>query len=485
MKTIHIIQNNKLKFSLFVLGLCFSFSLVNALRTNTGFFMSSQYNKSSFNPSFRPETSYIGMPGLNNIFVDLKTNTLNLDHFIFPASPKSKTFMHPDISYNQFMEGISPNNFLNLDVAYTLASVGFYHGKEFWTIDLGVKGHAEADIPENIFSFIKKGITLGEGQNQMIHNLSGITANACLYAELGLGYSRPILDDDMLIIGAKGKLLLGLGKGNFYLDNLQYVVGRDQWELQSYGSMNIFYPNIEPTYDDEGYFNGFEGFDKISSVVSGFGLGVDLGATFKPGKLSGLNSDFLDKLTVSAAITDLGFISWSGKKATYLATNPQTTIITGHRDISFIPEEGGSLGDIFSEVGDSLKRAINLIEDKTRTEGEITGLRMKMNVGAEYEIIKEKLNVGILSSTYFNHSHTLSEITLAGAYRLLPILEVGISYSILYSKFDTFGLALNFVPKKGINIFLGGDYVIPHVNSNFIPTTTKGLNFQFGITIPI
>jgi hypothetical protein len=486
MTLIHsIVQNNKFKFLLLASLLCFIFNKVNAQTTNTGFFMSSQYNKSAFNPAFRSEKSYLGVPVLNNFYVDLKTN-LNLDRFIFPDSPKSKTFMHPDISYSQFMNGISPNNFLNADVSYTFASIGFYLGEGFWTIDLGLKVHAEANIPKNVFNFIKKGITLGD-QDEIIYNLSGIQAVANAYTELGVGYSVPILDDDLLIVGAKGKILIGLARGKAYLDKLRYVVGKNQWTVDSHASMQILYPGakIRPSYDEDGYLDKLEGFDKIRPAISGYGLGLDLGATFKPGKLAGLNSGILDKLTLSAAITDIGFISWASKNATYLATNPQTTIITGNRDISFEEGEGDSLGDIFSEVGDSLRRAMNLVEDQSHSSGEIAGIRMKLNIGAEYEVLRERLNIGILSSTYFNQSHTFSEITLAGAFRPAEFFEVGLSYSFLYSKFDTFGLAINFVPRKGMNLFLGSDYIIPHINSDFLPTSTKGLNFHLGMTIPI
>lgn len=459
--------------------LCFVLP-ATAQTTNTGYFMKSQHSRTSFNPALRPEQGYMGVPFLSNLYTEVKTNTFNLEHFIYPESPKAKTFLHEDITVGQFLSEIADNNYANVDFSYTIASVGFYKGTSFWTIDLGVRTHVDMNVPYDVFSFAKQGLTTNNGTPVLGYNLKNIRGVADAYGELGVGYSRPFLDDK-LVVGLKTKVLFGLGNMDFNVKKLTMNTGQEEWTIESEATLEGSVQGLKPKYDDseEHLFDGFD--DDGSFGLGGYGLGFDLGATYK---LSGIvDNDILDRLTFSAALTDIGFISWTSKSSMYLATNPSKTIVAGDYDISF-DSDNNSLEDQLSAIGDTLKNALNLI-DAGKTGGRSTSLRMNMNLGLEYEIIKNKLSAGILSTTHFNPSHNVTEFTLAGTYKPVSWFETGLSYSFVHGNFNTFGLALNFVPSKGLNLFLAGDYIIPHWNSDYIPTTMKAFNFQFGLSIPL
>ncbi len=461
-----------------------------AQTTNTGYFMKSQFNKTSLNPALRPEHGYIGVPFLTNFSADYKTNTLNLETFMFLGGPAGSskntvTFLHEGVTTEQFMKNISENNYFNLDFSYTLGSVGFYKENGFWFIDLGVKGNVDFNLPRDVFKFAKQGLTTGEGEPVESYDLKDIRGTAIGYAELGVGHSRSFLEDK-LVVGAKAKVLFGLANADFRVKQLSMNTGRDLWTMESEATLDATLPGFVPDYDEDGLFNGFK--EKGNSGLGGFGLGFDLGATYK---LSGLadvldgivEEEILDRFTFSAALTDIGFISWSKKKSMHLATDPTKTVVAGDFDITF-GDEGNNLGDQLDAIADTLKNAINLVETG-KNKGRTTGLRTKMNLGLEYEFIKDQLSAGVLSSTHFTPSHNVTEFTLAGAYKPIDWFEAGLSYSFVHGNFNTIGLALNFVPAKGINLFLASDYIIFHRNSDWIPTTSKAVNFQFGLTIPL
>ena len=472
MKTIH---KNFRRISL-ILVASFFLLPVAAQTTNTGYFMKSQHSRTSFNPALRPEQGFLGFPGLSNLYIDARTNTFNLEHFVFPGSPKAVTFLHETISYDQFMKGISDNNFVGVDVSYQPISMGFYKGNGFWTVDLGVRAIADVNIPYDVFKLAKQGFADENGNPVDGYNFKNIRGTATSYAELGVGHSRPFLDNT-LIVGLKAKVLLGLADMDFHIKQLALNTGQDEWTVESEAALNASLRGIKPKYDENGRFSGFE--QEGGFGLGGFGLGFDLGASYK---FSGISkNDFLDKLTFSAAFTDIGFISWSGNNSMSLATNPATIPIAGNLNITF---DGDSLKAIFDPIVEAFKDAINLTETDNGN-GRTTSLRMNMNLGLEYEIIKNKLSAGILSTTRFNPSCNLTEFTLAGRYKPAKWFEAGLSYSFVYSKLNTFGLALNIVPAKVFNLFLAGDYIIPHWNSDFIPTTTKAFNFQFGVSIPL
>ncbi len=474
-------------YKLFIVTGLFAVTLfsANAQTTNTGYFMKSQHSRTTFNPALRPEQGYLGFPLLSNVYADIRTNTLNLDHFIFPGSGKSQTFLHKDISFDKFMENISENNYTNIDIAYTLFALGFYSGESFWTIDWNVKAHTDLNIPSEVFRFAKKGFSK---DNPSYYDMKDIRGRATGYSEIGVGYSRPFLDNT-LIVGLKGKFLVGFGNMDFHIKQLSLDAGMDRWTMQSHATLEGSAPGLTPKYDDEGNFEGID--ISENPEIAGYGFGFDIGATYKLTAIADLIdnktfSDIVERLTFSAALTDIGAISWAKKNNMYLATNPMKKTITGDYDISFEDEGNGtSFEDQIEAIGDTITNALNLTEDPSKSGGRSTSLRMNMNLGLEYEILKDKLSAGILSSTYFNESHNVTEFTMAGAYKPVSWFEVGLSYSFVHSKFNTFGLALNLVPSKGMNLFLASDYVVPHINSDFIPTTSKALNVQFGISFPL
>ena len=72
-----------------------------------------------------------------------------------------------------------------------------------------------------------------------------------------------------------------------------------KWEVTTKGKLEASMKGLKLEYDSEHeYINDI---DIDSPGISGFGFGIDLGASYK----------ILNNLTVSAAILDLGFINWS------------------------------------------------------------------------------------------------------------------------------------------------------------------------------
>ena len=476
MKKINYITSFKgLKIALFIIGISFSAHSVLGQSTNTEFFMSSSFTKTAFNPAKRPEKGYIGIPALTNFYLDYKTNTFNLDHFVFPGSPKAKTFLHPDITYDQFMKGIGSDNYLNSDFDYTFLGFGFYVNDLFLSFDASVRANLNLNVPEGIFKFIKKGVALN-GKDQETHDLSNISANMNAFGQIGIGGSYPLLDQS-LVVGTKVKVLLGIANARFNLDRMLINVDRKQWTMESQASMQVIYPGIAPKYDEDGLFDGFDTEDS-SFGFSGFGLGFDFGAAFKPGDYFDFAGDLalLDNVTVSLGFTDIGFINWNKNNVLALATNPSKNILAGNYNITF---EDNS--NIFDNLTDSLNSAINLIEDPNAKLKTSSGLRATMNWGLEYQLIEDKLNLGILSATYLNTIKPITEFTLGGAYRPVSAVELGLSYSFVHSSFQTFGFALHLGP----GFYIASDYIIPHINSDWTPTTSKALNLQFGFVIPI
>ncbi|GHT38824.1 hypothetical protein AGMMS49965_03270 [Bacteroidia bacterium] len=455
-----------------------------AQTTNTEYFVSSSYTRTNLNPALRPANGYVGFPGLTNFSLDYRTNTFNLENFLFPGKgddgKKTATFLHPNVTSAEFLKNIADANFLALDINETILGFGFYAGDMFWNFDLSARVFGEANVPYDFFAFVKKGL-----QSNQAFDFKDLSLSATAFAQAAVGASLPLLDDK-LMVGAKVKVLAGVAAASFNIDRLRFDLGEggtNVWKLQTQASLQVHAPGVKAVYKNE---DGKEVFDDIDfdfkPAPSGWGLGVDLGGVFDLGYFAD-SYEFLENFSVSAAVTDIGFISWNKGADNFvsLVSDPTEVTLLGDKVIEFSDEE--SLDDIFNGLEDKLKDVKNLKNGGDSKALKGMGLRSKMNIGIDYAFPSFPANVGILSTTHFNPSKTFTELTLGGSIR--PIkkgLELGASYSLVYGDFQKFGVSLHL----GNFFFVSSDYLLPKVNSSiWQPVSVKGLNVQLGIAIPL
>jgi hypothetical protein len=225
--------------------------------------------------------------------------------------------------------------------------------------------------------------------------------------------------------------------------------------------------------EQKGYINGaeMEGFG-----ISGYGLGLDLGATYK----------VMDNLTVSAAILDLGFISWSKDKAqkieigTSSKSNYNLNYGNGSTDVATLsvanydPNKENDLFDFAKKISNNEIVNYDMLEMK-ETEGEAytTSLYTTITLGGEYTLLDDKLVLSALYSGRFTKPKTLSEITVAGAYNLSAWANIALSYSMIQSAGKSFGIGLKLGP-----VYVGTDYM-------FFGNDTKCANALIGLSLPL
>ncbi|GAP71487.1 hypothetical protein SAMD00024442_13_9 [Candidatus Symbiothrix dinenymphae] len=463
----------------------FAFASVAGQTTNTEYFVSSSYTRTNLNPALRPARGYVGIPGVSNILVDYKTNAFNLENFIFPGkgeNGKAVTFLHPDISAGEFLKNISANNYLALDFNLTVLGFGFYVGDAFVSFDLSPRIISNFNVPKGLFSFIKE-----VGGN---HDFKNMSMTMAAIAQAGVGFSYPVLNKS-LVLGGKVKVLAGLGAAGFNIDRLQLNFGEDRWTMRSQTTIQMYAPGVEFKYKADGTFDNNIKMDNFKPELSGFGLGFDLGATFQPGKyfvdVFKDNYEFLNNFTVSAAVTDIGYINWNKKNLQAVGTvDSEEITILGDGQFDFQNEEN-KIEDVFTDVTDKIIDAMQLKEVENPTQMRGIGLTAKMNWGLDYAFPNFPANLGFFTSTRFTPVETLTDFTFGGAIRPIRNLtwvELGLSYSLLtggMANFEQFGVSLHL----GNFFFISSDYLIPKVNKDFLPVSIKGLNVQLGLSIPL
>ncbi|MDR1257759.1 MAG: DUF5723 family protein [Tannerellaceae bacterium] len=455
------------QFTILTIFVLFAGTTLMAQSARSDYFMQNSYTRSSMNPAFMPLQGYVGVPALSGLAVESRTNSLYLDNFLFDKNGGKVTFLHPSVSSSEFLANMPDISNFAVNMNYQPISFGFFtRSGGFWNFSIGVKTVGDLNIPKPLFELAKKGFTSED--HEVSYPVRDLRMSVRLYSEITAGYARTFLDNK-LSVGARAKLLVGAAYIDMNIESLDVTARKDRWTARSKAYLKG--SGIKAKYDENGLFESVE--DDLSGV-GGFGLGLDLGAVY----------NVFDRAKVSLAITDLGFISWNKSSSINLKT-PETLVTVYPGGESAMIEEDFDFKESFDSSIDDIKESINF-KGSSSNEGQVTTLYTTVNAGFEYEVLPGNLSAGLLSSTYLGMK-TETELTLSANYNpaRLRWLSAALTYSFMYGRFNTCGIALHLAPSKVIHFFVAGDYMVPTISGQFLPVRSKAVNVQFGFAIPI
>lgn len=409
----------------------------------------------NLNPALQPMHGYFNIPVIGAFSASAVSDPLSINDFIDILDQKNG-FLDNDELFNK----LKTNNKANLDLNFDILSFGFYAGKGFWTVNLGTKVMFSTSIPKTLFEFARNsdGITELFEQSDLSslpphleelvkgYQVKDLKINADAFIELGVGYSRPV--NKNLTLGGRVKLLVGAANLEAQVNEMSITpdISNQRWNVTTQGAMEVSMKGLSLGTDEtEGYIDDLD-FD--SPGIGGYGAGIDLGATYT----------FLNRLTLSAAVIDLGFINWSESSTTKASVNESHYYMVDD-------EEGTQVLDY---------DLIQFKEDET-SKGRTTSLRPTLNLGAEYTFFNKKLGIGLLSTTRFQKPKKFSELTISANYHPRNWFAATLSYSFLHSDFKTFGLGLKLGP-----VFVASDYMI----TENLKSISRA-NAYLGISIPL
>lgn len=439
----------------------------------TSYFMEGSHYRQQLNPALTPGRGYINLPGIGSLNASVNSSSLGYQDVmdIIDNSDGGDYFMSSD-----FIGRLDNINNLNVNLSTDILSAGWYKGKNFWSFNIGLRNDIGASIPKNMFEFLRNMDGLDVNDWNRLANINEQVGKQSLvinsYAEVGIGFARNV--NSRLTVGGRLKALLGIGNLKLSVNNITVkssVSGYQgvDWDNPTIEQMEnlrgsasihvdatlensskmIELPQNENGYIDEIEFGTF-GF-------AGYGAAIDLGVSYK----------LLDRLTVSASVLDLGFISWD-KLNTSIAratANQSYNLINPSEAYDFVDKV--SSGEVLNY--DMLQMTV----DNTAEESRKTNLSSTMVIGAEYELLGDWLAVGALYTTRFAKPKTLNELTFSANIRPKNNFNLALSYSVLQGAGKTFGVATKLGP-----LFVGTDYM-------FLGKNTKNVNAYIGISIPL
>ncbi len=447
-------KNTTMKKNIIILILALCSLGANAQSTfRSSYFLDNMTMRHKLNPAQINDYGYFSIPVLGGLNFETTSN-IGLSDFLYPMSDGSlATFMHPDVSADEFLSGFNKNNSFVESLDMTLFSLGFVGNGSYSTFDVSLKQNASLTIPIGYFDFMKNGLNKDE------YNLSGLAFDATSYVDISMGHAREITDK--LTVGLKVKVLLGLANANVELDDLTLKTSADEWMLRSSGTGNIsFMGQSFINSDDE-----FEVPDTFTNMkLSGFGLGVDLGATYK----------LMDNLTLSAAITDLGFIRWNSANQVTISGE---VVYTGFEDIDINDYEAST-----EQAVDQLTEDLEAMTTPSMSSGDSykTSLYTTILVGGEYSMLDDMLSAGLLYTTTFGIS-PVTEFTASANFKPTEWFNCALTGTV--SNTGTYwGWIVNFCP-RGVNFYFGSDSVISSVTPQLVPVSNMNFDIHGGLSL--
>lgn len=460
-------MNKKLLVAASVFATVFS---AQAQYLRTSYFMEGASTRVQMNPGLQPTRGYLNLPLIGGINVTANTNSLGINDFMEIAKD-GNDFLNNNTLYNSLQQ----DNRLNMNLNTNILSFGWIKGKNFWSVNAGLRMDIGAQINKDMFRMMREmnGFDIesvaGSKQSYKMGNQS-INMNA--YAEVGLGFSRRITEK--LSVGARAKMLLGLARTEVNIEQfdldldipdapnmtqeelMNYEFSEEDWygKGYSYNAKANVVTTLKGggmTFDENNMINGFD-LDASSFGIAGTGFGIDLGASYS----------ILKNLTVSAAVLDLGVMKWNKDNTTMAIAKANDNV-----EINADNYEQYIGGDLLSLDRFAFEKDENA-DYKTSTKLSTTVL-----LAAEYGLLNNKLSVGAVYSSRFVQPKTQTELTFLATLRPSNAFNAAISYSPILSGGKSFGLALKLGP-----IFAGTDYMYFGGNS-------KTINGFIGLSLPL
>lgn len=455
---------NKIFKSLSVMTFALAAVSASAQNTESTYFLDGSLYRHQMNPALACDStqkSYISMSFIGNFNLTTR-GSLGVKDVIFNRGGKTVTGLHPLVSADEFLGNVDDNNKFNQELKMQVFGFGKRTRHGFNVFEINIREQINLNLPGTILQLTKEGL-----QNKT-YDISDAGAHADAFVELAFGRAQKI--NDKLTVGAKVKLLLGAGNMDLELNKAYLTAGADgKYTAEVQGELHGNVKGME--FKKKVGSNEFDKADVNDPSLSGWGLAVDLGATYK------LNESW----TFSASLLDLGFISWNTDNVA-VATGKHTLDISDFGYVSsphgFTNSKGEDLDDAFESFKDVYK--LNVEGDRgSRTKM----LSATLNFGAEYTApFYEKLTFGLLNTTRIHGVYSWTDFRLSANVAPVKSFSTGLNFSA--GTFGTgLGLALDYHP-KGFGIFLAMDHMLGSMSKEGIPLNSNaeismGINFPF------
>jgi hypothetical protein len=424
------------------------------------YFFDSSIQRIKMNPAFSPRTNYVTVPVLGDLSFNINSN-IGVSNFVFPKNGELYTYLNQNVSTAEFLALMPENPRIQAGIDTDILGTGFYiSNKDFISFNIAERLDVNFNVPSELFVFLK------DGMAKDTYNFNDFAIKQNAYLQVSAGYKRNLGDVvPGLSVGANVKFLTGLLRADMRINQASIYMSQDKWELTTDAEGIIYGKGIDVKAATE------EG-ETDNIVIKGFGpaglgFAVDFGAEYK----LDLDIPVLDGINFSASVVDLGTIFYSEEHVTRL-TSSGNAAFEGLNDINEEFDIKGSLKRITADF-----MALADFEEAPLGDTRLNkGLTPKAYVGVEAPMLNNLMSFGLL----YSYMYGINEITASYNLKVKDIFNVGVNYSFLNNA-KTVGFLMEFIPRNGVAIFLGTDYMNLQYTPQGFPVEKFVMNAKLGI----
>lgn len=433
----------------------------NAQQNFTLYSMPSIPQSNLLNPAQMPDCKWhVGIPALNSFYFQYANSGFNLNN-IFNAMDRVNNDTSV-LNLNKVLDIMDKKNYISFRVQQSWLSGGFkLLKKHYFHISVQEKINVGFSIPKDLFRFAidgNGGANLGQTFD------FDFKVSAVHYREYAIGYAYNLMDK--LTVGGRLKYLQGLNIAETKSavvslttnpQDFSYDV-RSKIELNtasSLGSLNVTDSNNNFKPDARNFFR-----------TKNKGMGLDLGAQYQ----------FSDRISFSASLLDLGFITWKQNTWNVFSENPNAVYHFDGIHFNSGDTSVSDPGQLATNTVDTLKKVFHL---KTGSYQFTRSLSTEFFLGANYTISKRLKTGALFYGDFFNR-------------RFYPGLTLNLNYKL--GKALSFNFTNTIYNRSWINPGLGvsvnaGAFQMYSVMDNFLfPVMISSLrtfSWRFGSNIAI
>ncbi|MDR1667916.1 MAG: DUF5723 family protein [Bacteroidales bacterium] len=438
------------------------------------YYMETIPQTSRINPAFRPRANgYYSLPASFGFSFrsDLAVKDVFQKHGDKWYLPIEKQY-----DYSKLYKSVGKKSTMfNSRFEYDVVGLGFRVGKGYVTFGLSEHIVGVSSLPSDLFKIPESGFP----DNTKL-DFSPLRISAIAYKQILLGYSRPI--NDKLTIGVNLKPVFGQVAVTTDIRTFTLRTGTSEWSVDAEGDVYSSLPAVM-TEDENGELDDFEFRDDLEdgdyiekyALFSNPGFAIDLGAVY----------NFTERFSVSAALNNLGFISWQ-EDLNGVSFQGQYAF----KGIEYNTAED-DWDDVMEELGDSLQ---NVIQFGTQHKKFKTALTPSLYLGASYRLTPT-ISVGLLSRSVFwkKAFHQNFNLSLNLQPYSFVSFTVGLNTQIKGNTYFGSGFSLFLGP---LQFYLLSDYLpvrystLKMVDKNgkedkipFVPERQKEITFRTGLNL--
>lgn len=447
---------------IYILLLSIAFTGLIQAQDNALIFMKGIPQTTQVNPAFRPVNgSYFALPALGSVKINGSNTGFSWSDLITSGAGSQADSLI--FNLDQLAAKLQDNNLLATEASIQMLGFGFATEKAYYSFDINYRLKAKISYPGSILD-LRYGNWDYDNDRPINHSLSDLYVNGMNYTEIAFGYSRMITDN--LSVGARVKYLFGVASVESEMMNIGIeTFDNGMMRVTTDAAFRTSLP-MKAEYDEDGYVTGLSYDDSIDRgdlfTNSNRGWGFDLGVMWEP----------INKLTVGAAINDLGYINWKTRTSRYYS---QGSFEYDGYDVSDeITGDATNSDDYWDQLAEDFENSFKLNEEATSYK---TGLMGSFNLTANYQLQKW-LNVGAMSKSYFVDGQWIPETTLAAGLNPGKALSTVITYSAMKNAPANLGVGLAL---KGGPVQLY--FVTDNINSALQPSKAKYVNVRLGLNL--